>query len=196
MPTSKPESARRPPCCSGRLPRRRPLTGWGNGVETPARRRRRSAGRRTSGASRVCLHRGSGNVDGNHRRTGVLCRSRRASEPRGSSTRSTFFPGATMLLAIDVGNTNITLGLYDGDRPGPRWRNSTDHDRMADEYGILMIHLFQALGHRSRRHSRDLHGFGCSPAHRHSGSCLPGLPGTDAAGRGCRTQDRRARALR
>jgi type III pantothenate kinase len=51
-----------------------------------------------------------------------------------------------MLLAIDVGNTNITLGLYDGDTPGPRWRLATDHDRMPDEYGITLINLFQHAG--------------------------------------------------
>jgi len=32
-----------------------------------------------------------------------------------------------MLLAIDIGNTNITLGLYQGDTPGPRWRLATAH---------------------------------------------------------------------
>ncbi len=51
-----------------------------------------------------------------------------------------------MLLAIDVGNTNITLGLYDGDQPGPRWRLATDHTRMPDEYGIMLIHLLQHAG--------------------------------------------------
>ncbi len=51
-----------------------------------------------------------------------------------------------MLLAIDVGNTNITLGLYDGDEPGPRWRLATDHTRMPDEYGILLVQLIQHAG--------------------------------------------------
>jgi type III pantothenate kinase len=58
-----------------------------------------------------------------------------------------------MLLALDVGNTNIALGLYDGDQPGPRWRLATDHARMPDEYGILMIHLLQHAGIPSR----DIH---------------------------------------
>jgi type III pantothenate kinase len=52
-----------------------------------------------------------------------------------------------MLLAIDIGNTNITLGLYAGETLGPRWRLATDHDRMPDEYGITMLHLFQHAGH-------------------------------------------------
>jgi type III pantothenate kinase len=51
-----------------------------------------------------------------------------------------------MLLAVDVGNTNIALGLFDGDRPGPRWRLATDQARMPDEYGILLINLLQHAG--------------------------------------------------
>ena len=46
-----------------------------------------------------------------------------------------------MLLAIDIGNTNITLGLYRGETLGPRWRLATDHERMPDEYGITLLHL-------------------------------------------------------
>ncbi len=54
-----------------------------------------------------------------------------------------------MLLAIDVGNTNITLGLYQGETLGPRWRLATVHERMADEYGIQMISLFEHAGVRA-----------------------------------------------
>jgi len=53
-----------------------------------------------------------------------------------------------MLLAIDIGNTNITFGLYDGESLGPRWRIRTIHEKMPDEYGILMVQLFQ---HSDRR---------------------------------------------
>jgi type III pantothenate kinase len=53
-----------------------------------------------------------------------------------------------MLLAIDVGNTNITFGLYEGKNLGPRWRIRTIHDKMPDEYGILMDQLFQRRGFR------------------------------------------------
>ncbi len=55
-----------------------------------------------------------------------------------------------MLLAIDIGNTNITLGVYHRDTPGPRWRLSTDHERMPDEYGIMLVNLFQHAGIRIR----------------------------------------------
>jgi type III pantothenate kinase len=47
-----------------------------------------------------------------------------------------------MLLAIDVGNTNITLGLYEGETLGPRWRLATDHRSMPDEYGLLLVGMF------------------------------------------------------
>lgn len=47
-----------------------------------------------------------------------------------------------MLFCIDIGNTNITLGLYDGDTLGPHWRLSTDHDRMPDEFAMQLMALF------------------------------------------------------
>lgn len=46
-----------------------------------------------------------------------------------------------MLLTIDIGNTNLTLGLYDGETLGPRWRLATDHERMPDEYGLQFLGL-------------------------------------------------------
>jgi type III pantothenate kinase len=48
-----------------------------------------------------------------------------------------------MLLTIDIGNTNITLGCYTGDKLGSRWRLATDHERMSDEYGIQISSLLQ-----------------------------------------------------
>jgi type III pantothenate kinase len=51
-----------------------------------------------------------------------------------------------MLLCIDIGNTNITLGLYEGTALGPRWRLATDHDRMPDEFGLQLIGLLQLAG--------------------------------------------------
>jgi type III pantothenate kinase len=53
-----------------------------------------------------------------------------------------------MLLCIDIGNTNVTLGLYDGDRLGPHWRVRTIHEKMPDEYGITMDQLFRHRGCR------------------------------------------------
>lgn len=51
-----------------------------------------------------------------------------------------------MLLAIDVGNTNITLGLYEGDQLGPRWRLATNHERMPDEFGLQFVGLISHVG--------------------------------------------------
>ncbi|MCE1255723.1 MAG: type III pantothenate kinase [Anaerolineae bacterium] len=48
-----------------------------------------------------------------------------------------------MLLTIDIGNTNITLGLFNGQKLGDRWRLATDHERMADEYGLQISALLQ-----------------------------------------------------
>jgi len=51
-----------------------------------------------------------------------------------------------MLLTIDIGNTNITLGLYQGEALGPRWRLATIHDRMPDEYGMQFLGLLNHAG--------------------------------------------------
>ncbi len=51
-----------------------------------------------------------------------------------------------MLLTIDIGNTNITIGLYDGETLGPRWRLATDHERMPDEYGLQLLGLMTHAG--------------------------------------------------
>jgi type III pantothenate kinase len=51
-----------------------------------------------------------------------------------------------MLLTIDLGNTNLTLGMYDGETLGPRWRLATDYDRMPDEYGLQIVGLLNHAG--------------------------------------------------
>ena len=48
-----------------------------------------------------------------------------------------------MLLAIDIGNTNVVLGVFDGDRLIRSWRLSTRKDRTVDEYGALCRDLFR-----------------------------------------------------
>jgi type III pantothenate kinase len=54
-----------------------------------------------------------------------------------------------MLLTIDIGNTNITLGCYKGEILGDRWRLATDHERMPDEYGIQILSLIHQAGIRN-----------------------------------------------
>ncbi|MGH8264469.1 MAG: type III pantothenate kinase, partial [Steroidobacteraceae bacterium] len=46
-----------------------------------------------------------------------------------------------MLLALDVGNTTITIGLFDGDQLRTTWRIATDHKRLADEYAVILLGL-------------------------------------------------------
>lgn len=46
-----------------------------------------------------------------------------------------------MLLCIDIGNTNIKLGLFDRERIAYRWRIATDRNRLADEYAVLLLNL-------------------------------------------------------
>lgn len=50
-----------------------------------------------------------------------------------------------MLMVVDVGNTNIVLGVYDGTELKHHWRISTDRQRTADEYGVLIHNLFQNM---------------------------------------------------
>ncbi len=51
-----------------------------------------------------------------------------------------------MLLAVDVGNTNITVGIFDGSKLEATWRIATGVHRMPDEYGNLMLGLFERQG--------------------------------------------------
>ena len=42
------------------------------------------------------------------------------------------------LLAIDVGNTQTVLGLFDGEELREHWRVATEHERTGDELGLLL----------------------------------------------------------
>lgn len=59
-----------------------------------------------------------------------------------------------MLLTIDIGNTNVTVGLYEGDKLSRHWRMATNHERMPDEYGIMMSDLLDHAGVKAK----DLEG--------------------------------------
>jgi type III pantothenate kinase len=50
------------------------------------------------------------------------------------------------LLAIDLGNTNLTIGLFQGSELTEHWRLSTDHKRMQDEYGLQFLGLLENKG--------------------------------------------------
>ena len=48
-----------------------------------------------------------------------------------------------MILVVDVGNTNIVLGIYEGKTLLHHWRLSTNRSATVDEYGIMIHNLFQ-----------------------------------------------------
>ena len=56
-----------------------------------------------------------------------------------------------MLLAIDVGNSNTVVGLYEGDKLLNHWRTRTVADHTVDEYGMLLLNLCKTskMGSRS-----------------------------------------------
>ena len=51
-----------------------------------------------------------------------------------------------MLFAIDVGNTNITIGLFDGDKLIKTFRMTTGISRTSDEYGVFLGELLRMRG--------------------------------------------------
>jgi type III pantothenate kinase len=51
-----------------------------------------------------------------------------------------------MLLTIDLGNTNLTIGLYEGETLTHHWRLATDQARMPDEYGLQLLGLLTNAG--------------------------------------------------
>jgi type III pantothenate kinase len=51
-----------------------------------------------------------------------------------------------VLLTLDVGNTNVTVGVFEGERARATWRVATDHERLADEYAVTILGLLRAEG--------------------------------------------------
>ena len=51
-----------------------------------------------------------------------------------------------MLLVIDVGNTNVVVGVFRGEELLDHWRMSTIRDRTTDEYGVTIMNLFRFNG--------------------------------------------------
>lgn len=50
------------------------------------------------------------------------------------------------LFCVDIGNTNIVMGLYASEELVTHWRIATVHRRMADEYAMLILDLFERAG--------------------------------------------------
>lgn len=51
-----------------------------------------------------------------------------------------------MLLAIDIGNTNITLGIFDGEKLKVTYRLATHVNQMSDEYAVFILSLLKQSG--------------------------------------------------
>ena len=48
-----------------------------------------------------------------------------------------------MLLTLDIGNTNVTIGIFDGSKLVATWRFATDIERLADEYAVMLLGLLR-----------------------------------------------------
>jgi type III pantothenate kinase len=53
---------------------------------------------------------------------------------------------SAMLLAVDIGNTNVVAGIFDGSTLLTHWRLATDPKTTADEYGVLCLSLMARDG--------------------------------------------------
>ena len=84
---------------------------------------------------------------------------------------------APMLLALDVGNTNVTIGAFDRSKKlAGRWRLRTIREQTADEWGILIRNLFSLssldLADGRRRDHFERRAGGRSAARSHGGALL------------------------
>jgi type III pantothenate kinase len=70
-----------------------------------------------------------------------------------------------MLLLIDIGNTNVVFGIWDGQRYVRRWRVATDRSRMPDEWWVVLHSLASSDG-------INLDGIGVDPLIVNAGSNL------------------------
>jgi type III pantothenate kinase len=50
----------------------------------------------------------------------------------------------TMLLAIDVGNTTVALGVFSGKKLVQDWKVRSEREKTSDEYGIMLLELLRA----------------------------------------------------
>lgn len=56
-----------------------------------------------------------------------------------------------MILCIDVGNTNIKYGIFDGDKLAVSFRVATDLKRTSDEYGTKLVDMLAVKGIRAEQ---------------------------------------------
>jgi type III pantothenate kinase len=51
-----------------------------------------------------------------------------------------------MLLALDIGNTSIHIGLFEGEVVAHTWRIGVESEKLPDEYGVLLMNLLSTAG--------------------------------------------------
>jgi type III pantothenate kinase len=51
-----------------------------------------------------------------------------------------------MLLTLDISNTSIKAGVFNGEALVANWRIATERQKLADDYAMLLLGLFQASG--------------------------------------------------
>ncbi len=56
-----------------------------------------------------------------------------------------------MLLAFDVGNTTVAIGLFRGKSLVKGWKIKTDREKTGDEYAAVLLNLFQAAGQAAKK---------------------------------------------
>jgi len=56
-----------------------------------------------------------------------------------------------MLLAFDIGNTTVAIGLFRGPDLAKSWKIKTDRDKTSDDYASVLVNLFQAAGFELRQ---------------------------------------------
>ncbi len=54
-----------------------------------------------------------------------------------------------MLLAVDIGNTNVVLGIFEGQTVKASWRMQTERRRMPDELGLIIIGFLAHRGYQA-----------------------------------------------
>ena len=59
-----------------------------------------------------------------------------------------------MILLVDAGNTNIVLGVHNGEKYIASWRISSEGNKTSDEYGIQVMQLFNG----SNINTKDITG--------------------------------------
>src|SRR6185503_13754384 len=109
-----------------------------------ARRAARLAGGGDGDRRRLRGFRRDGETAPGQRRRRPADRGGRGRGDRGMKKREG--SGDGVLVLVDVGNTNTVFGVYQGDELAESFRLSTDTERTADEYGALLLPLFQLAG--------------------------------------------------